>query len=183
MAEVNINHTDILYSNINRIGESINKIENIVSKENEELKEKLELMEKELEEAKVSSNHFEQKYTELVHKCNQYEEVLRDYDSISQDIIDNFNGIVNGIRIHYDEGFIRKNYKEMDFSQSGEIPVYMYKNQVMKYISNFIATVRHYSAKNNGITQDPATIDRRDRKLSTRVYKAMREYYKYRIIN
>ena len=181
MAEVNINHTDILYNNINKIGESVDKIENTVSKENEELKNKLELMEKELEEAKASSNHWEQKYTELVHKCNQYEELLRDFDNVADRIIDNFNGIVNGIRIKYDEGFIRKNYKEMDFSSSGNVPVYIYKNETLRYISNFIATVRCYSKNNNYVTQDPVTIDRRDRKLATRVFKSIREYYKYLI--
>lgn len=89
MSEVSpsTNHIDTLYSNINRIGESVDKIEDKVTKENEELKEKLRLMEKELEEAKASSTNWEQKYTDLVYKCNQYESVLRDFDYTTEQIL------------------------------------------------------------------------------------------------
>lgn len=176
---MNTNHIDILYTNINRIGESVDKIENTVSKENEELKEKLRLMEKELEEAKASSNHWEQKYTDLVNRCNQYESVLRDFDDTTERIINNFNDIVCGIRIPCSEGFIRKNYKEMNFTESGELPVYIYKNEILKHISSFISAIRSYSKNNNYVTQDPITINRADRKLSTRALKALRKYYSY----
>lgn len=156
------------------ISNNIEEIKNCV----ESLKEEKTLREQ-LKEAQERADHFEQKYTELVHKCNQYEELLRDFDNVADRIIDNFNGIVNCIRIKYDEGFIRKNYKEMDFSSSGNIPVYIYKNETLRYISNFIISVRRYSKDNNYTTSDPISIDRKERKLATRVFKSIREYYKY----
>ena len=181
MAEVNLyaSHIDLLCSNINRIGESVDKIESTVSKENEELKEKLRVMEKELEEAKASSNHWEQKYTDLVHRSNQYESVLKDFDYTTEQIIDKFNDIVCGIRIPCSEGFIRKNYKEMNFTESGELPVYIYKSDILKHISSFISAIRSYSKDYIGVIQDPITINRADRKLSTRALKALRKYYSY----
>ena len=144
-----------------------------------ELKEKLKLMKKELEEAKASSNHWEQKYTDLVNRCNQYESVLRDFDDTTERIINNFNDIVCGIRIPCSEGFIRKNYKEMNFTESGELPVYIYKNEILKHISSFISAIRNYSKDYISVIQDPITINRADRKLSTRALKALRKYYSY----
>ena len=157
------------------ISDNIEEIKNSV----ESLKEEKTLREQ-LKEAQEKADYFEQKYAELVHKCNQYEELLRDFDNVV-DRIDNFNGIVNGIRVKYDEGFIRKNYKEMDFSSSENIPVYIYKNEILRYISNFIISVRSYSKNNNYTTLDPSTINPKERKLATRVFKSIREYYKYLI--
>ena len=145
------------------ITNNIEEIKNSV----ESLKEEKTLREQ-LKEAQEKADYFEQKYAELVHKCNQYEDLLRDFDNVADRIIDNFNGIVNCIRIKYDEGFIRKNYKEMDF-----------KNETLRYISNFIISVRRYSKDNNYTTSDPISIDRKERKLATRVFKSIREYYKY----
>ena len=157
------------------ISNNIEEIKNCV----ESLKEEKTLREQ-LKEAQEKADYFEQKYAELVRKCNQYEDLLRDFDNVADRIIDNFNGIVNCIRIKYDEGFIRKNYKEMDFSTSGNIPVYIYKNETLRYIANFIISVRRYSKDNNYTTSDPsASIDRKERKLATRAFKSIKEYYKY----
>jgi len=156
------------------ITNNIEEIKNSV----ESLKEEKTLREQ-LKEAQEKADYFEQKYAELVHKCNQYEDLLRDFDNVADRIIDNFNGIVNCIRIKYDEGFIRKNYKEMDFSSSGNIPVYIYKNETLRYIANFIISVRNYSKNNNYTALDPSTINPKERKLATRAFKSIREYYKY----
>ncbi len=167
------NYIDLLYNDINEIGENIANIENLFSKDNKELREKLKLMEKELEEAKASSNNWKQKYIDLVNKYNQYESVLRDFDDTAEHIINNFNGIVCGIRITCSEGFIRKNYKEMNFTESGELPVYIYNNEILKHISSFISAIRSYGKGHN------STIKHADRKLSKRALKALRKYYTY----
>lgn len=118
MAEVSpyTNHIDILYSNINRIGESVDKIENTVSKENEELKEKLELMEKELEEAKASSNHWEQKYTDLVHQNNLNEATIRSFKESCRYTINYFDSIVGRCILNYNESNANTDFELRDLS-------------------------------------------------------------------
>lgn len=116
MAEVNINHIDILYSNINRIGESVDKIESVVSKENEELKEKLRLMEIELEEAKASSSHWEQKYTDLVHQNNLNEATIRSFKENCRYTINYFDDIVGGSILNYNESNVNADFELRDLS-------------------------------------------------------------------
>lgn len=118
MAEVSqyTNHIDILYNNINRIGESVDKIEDVVSKENEELKEKLELMEKELEEAKASSNHWEQKYTDLVHQNNLNEATIRSFKENCRYTINYFDNIVDGCILNYNESNANADFELRDLS-------------------------------------------------------------------
>ena len=116
MAEVNISYTDILFNNINKIGESVDKIESTVSKENEELKEKLRLMEIELEEAKESSAHWEQKYTDLVHQNNLNEATIRSFKGSCRYTINYFDDIVDGCILNYNESNVNADFELRDLS-------------------------------------------------------------------
>ena len=116
MAEVNISYTDILFNNINKIGESVDKIESTVSKENEELKEKLRLMEIELEEAKESSAHWEQKYTDLVHQNNLNEATIRSFKGSCRYTINYFDNIVDGCILNYNESNVNADFELRDLS-------------------------------------------------------------------
>ena len=118
MAEVsvNTNHIDILYNNIDRIGESIENIENKVAKENEELKEKLRLMEIELEEAKESSTHWEQKYTDLVYQNNLNEATIRSFKESCRYTINYFDDIVGRCILNYNESNANTDFEQRDLS-------------------------------------------------------------------
>lgn len=110
------NHIDLLYSNINRIGESVDKIESTVSKENEELKDKLRLMEKELEEAKTSSSHWEQKYTDLVYQNNLNEATIRSFKESCKYTINYFDNVVDGCILNYNENKANADFELRDLS-------------------------------------------------------------------
>lgn len=118
MAEVTpyTNHIDLLYSNINRIGESVDKIEDKVTKENEELKEKLRLMEKELEEAKASSTNWEQKYTDLVYQNNLNEATIRSFKESCKYTINYFDNVVDGCILNYNESKANADFELRDLS-------------------------------------------------------------------
>jgi hypothetical protein len=109
-------HIDLLYTNINRIGESVNKIESTVLKENEELKEKLRLMEIELEEAKESSTHWEQKYTDLVHQNNLNEATIRSFKENCRYAINYFDNIVGRCILNYNESNANTDFELRDLS-------------------------------------------------------------------
>lgn len=118
-------------------------------------------IEQQLEEAIQLANEYKKKYEELVHVCNQYEIVLLDFDRISESLITYFNSAVNGIRSSVKEETIRAKFKGEDFTKSKNIPVYIYRNEVIAHITDFIGH----------IWRSETRIYKKLRKLLERTYK------------
>lgn len=169
MAEVSpyTNHIDILYNNINRIGESVDKIEDTVLKENEELKEKLRLMKKELEDLEIklqASNQEIKKYREMNSTLEKkYENLIKDNNdqhialirlkTRSVDIIDAMEEIVGKLKLSYDESEIRNSFggKNFKFKSREESPsdcdaedllVCYSRDFALRHISRFLLSIK-----------------------------------------
>lgn len=73
-------------------------------------------MEIELEEAKESSAHWEQKYTDLVHQNNLNEATIRSFKGSCRYTINYFDNIVGGCILNYNESNANADFELRDLS-------------------------------------------------------------------
>ena len=122
-----------------KLNETVNSIQNIITKENEELKEKLKATEEELEKAKNEAKEWEDKYTKLVHQNNINESTIRYFDISCGNLIGYFNHVVKGIIVNYTEGSIISNFHLRDFSNDDmETVRLIHKSNQVEQIAEFI---------------------------------------------
>ena len=81
-----------------------------------DLKEKLEATEEELEKAKNEAKEWEDKYTKLVHQNNLNEATIRSFRERCRYTIDYFDNIVGGSILNYNESLVNADFELIDLS-------------------------------------------------------------------